>query len=215
MNWGENHPILSFFLSFISFFSVLLFLFSFLFFLFNEMLFNCKQSLLSPNPTACLLLPASFSDTMLLIIITECRILSNCLAPAKYIVSILNIKRKLIFLFKELYFCVMVIRCEYSVTLSQIKRASWECFEGKHCTVMIIRRVPPLQYGWAVCSDAVYLLRSCLKTLKPFTILSMFSPWKNTWKLDKKWRGNKLIYQQKMSYSFFPQTHQDFRPLIK
>lgn len=43
-------------------------------------------------------------------------ILSNHLAPAKYIVSISNAKGKLISPFEELYFCVVVIRCEYSNT---------------------------------------------------------------------------------------------------
>lgn len=114
-------------------------IFSFLhyYYFLNEVLFNCSYYYLTPEYIS--FLPTSHSDTALLIISSKCIILSNCLTSAKYIVSILNIKGKLIFPFKELYFCTVVIRCEYSITLSQIKRASWECFEGKYCTVMTIR----------------------------------------------------------------------------
>lgn len=103
----------------------------------NEVLFNCSYYYLTPEYIRFCLSP--FSDFLLLIISSKHVILSNCLASAKYIISILNIKGKLIFPFKELYFYAMVIRCEYSITLSQIKRASWECFKGNCCTAVTIR----------------------------------------------------------------------------
>lgn len=111
----------------------------------NEVLFNCSYYYLTPEYIHFCLSP--FSDFLLLIISTKRIILSKCLASAKYIISILNIKGKLIFPFKELYFYAMMIRCEYSITLSQIKRASWECFKGNCCTAVTIRWVPLPQCG--------------------------------------------------------------------